>query len=126
MNTILLSGENINGNNVMITENTRYDSANQPTNDFDSSSSILSDLHSSKLEVSAETLTPQEQRLHEILSQTLTDNHWGEAIRRVVETGSVTRFRELIKDLKSQGEDGPEVMEAIIGSEAMKLLKFFS
>ena len=41
---------------------------------------------------------------------------WGPAIYNVCNDPDVVRFRELIKELKSQAADNPEAMKEILGS----------
>ena len=41
---------------------------------------------------------------------------WGQAIYNVCSDPDVVRFRELIKQLKSQAADNPEIMKEILGS----------
>lgn len=70
--------------------------------------------------------TPKEKKLYQILSQNNSDSIWGIAIRAVClqvrVTGDITRFRNLIKQLRSQGRDCPESMKMIVGDEAYRLL----
>ncbi len=70
----------------------------------------------------SEDLTPPEKQVFEQLRQLQHNSIWGIAISNVCEVPDVTRFRELIKSLKSQYNDNPEVMTSILGEVTPKVI----
>lgn len=70
----------------------------------------------------SEAFTKEEESAYQILSQTKRDSLWGEVIGRTLAKGSVTEFRELIRQLKSQANDCPDTMIKIIGVDGYRSL----
>lgn len=69
-----------------------------------------------------DTLSNQEARLFTALMKVPDTTLWGLAINRVVEEPTVKKYRELIKQLKSQAKDNPKLMATIIGADTLNLL----
>lgn len=67
-------------------------------------------------------LNPTEQRLFDQLKKLKGDSIWQIAIHNVCVGKCADTFRSLVHQLKSQTIDEPEIMEKIIGAEAMQLL----
>lgn len=61
-----------------------------------------------------------EQRAFEKLQQVKHESIWAAAIKNVVESKDVVRFRMLICDLKSQAHDNMVTMRNILGAEALQ------
>jgi hypothetical protein len=71
----------------------------------------------------APPLSDQEHKAHQVLSKTNPDTLWGTAIHQVLATGSRRIFRKLIRELKSQMKDCPEIFEKIVSKEGVEILK---
>ena len=56
-----------------------------------------------------------EKSAFEMLKQVDHDSLWNIAISNVCKDPSVMKFRRLVCDLKSQGNDNPDVMKKILG-----------
>jgi hypothetical protein len=69
-----------------------------------------------------ETLTQAEEKLYKILSKVRPNTVVGKAIAIGLSSG-VGTFRKLIGELKDQQRDSPALLEKIIGSEAMEIIK---
>lgn len=76
---------------------------------------------------SSKHFTEEENRLFKALSRNQSESIWGYAIREVCKdvrhNGNLPRFRKLIESLKSQANDNSQLMELIIGSEAVRMIK---
>lgn len=69
-----------------------------------------------------ETLTQTEKKLYSLLSKVSTNTVIGKAINIGISSG-VGTFRKLISELKDQQRDSPALLEKIIGSDAMEIIK---
>jgi hypothetical protein len=67
-------------------------------------------------------LTPTEQKLFDLLNNRKGDNVWLLAIHNTIKTGCPKGFRNLLSQLRSEGEQVPETMKKIIGADTYELL----
>ena len=67
-------------------------------------------------------LSESEQRFYMMIAEHEGESVWGYAIRKVIREQSISRFRQLICELKDQAEDEPDTMKAIIGHDAYEVL----
>lgn len=70
-----------------------------------------------------ETLSRNEARLFEALCAVPDNTLWGLAISKVMDQPEPKKFRELVKQLKSQTKDNEPIMISILGESTTKLLK---
>jgi hypothetical protein len=70
-----------------------------------------------------DNLNRTESALFEGLCKVPDNTIWGRAISNVMATPTVKKFRELVKQLKSQAKDNEQVMESILGTKTLQLLK---
>jgi len=70
-----------------------------------------------------DNLSRKEARLFEALCGVPDSSLWGKAISDVMKKPTVKKYRELVKQLKSQAKDSETVMISILGESTTKLLK---
>lgn len=65
--------------------------------------------------INPSNLSEPETKVFEQLKELNSSSLWGLAITNVCATPDAGRFRELVKQLQSQGSDNPTVMKSILG-----------
>jgi hypothetical protein len=71
-------------------------------------------------------LTNKERKAYEVLSKVPDRTFTGYCIKRVIQEGSRSGFRQLIHDLYEQQQQAPNGLRLAIGEEAFKVISSFS